>query len=150
MIICTAAVAIAAAELRIQQWLRSSSAIGERKRPGDAGRLRDRLVQHFGADQVFMDVDTLELGVEFGEVIERAVADVDVFLCVMGPDCATLTDDQGRLRLDNPGDFVRIEVASAIARDIRVVRVLVKNFIVRRPTNFPRCLKRSPGVMPCN
>jgi len=106
-----------------------------------AGRLHDRLVQHFGADQVFMDVDTIELGVDFGEVIERAVADVDVFLCVMGPEWATLTDEQGRPRLDNPNDFVRMEVASAIERDIRVIPVLVRNAVVPPADQLPAALE---------
>ncbi len=92
-----------------------------------AGRLRDRLIQEFGEDQVFMDVDTIELGVDFTQVIENAVSDVDVLLCIMGPDWASLSDDSGRRRLDDPADFVRLEVSSALERDIRIIPVLVKS-----------------------
>ena len=92
-----------------------------------AGRLRDRLIQEFGADQVFMDVDTIDLGVDFTEVIENAVSDVDVLLCVMGSEWASLTDESGKRRVDDPADFVRVEVASALKRNIRVIPVLVKD-----------------------
>ena len=92
-----------------------------------AGRLRDRLVEEFGADQVFMDVDTIDLGLDFTEAIENAVSEVDALLCVMGREWASLEDERGEKRLKDPTDFVRLEMASALKRNIRVIPVLVNN-----------------------
>lgn len=90
-----------------------------------AGRLYDRLVKEFGQRQVFMDVGTIDPGVDFVKAIEEAVAAVDVLLCVMGNEWLATTDESGKRRLDDPMDFVRLEVATALKRDIRVVPVLV-------------------------
>ncbi len=89
-----------------------------------AGRLHDRLVQEFGRANVFMDIDTIDPGVDFVQAIEAAVSRVDFMLCVIGPSWL-LTDANGRLRLEDPHDFVALEVASALDREIRVVPVLV-------------------------
>jgi hypothetical protein len=91
-----------------------------------ARRLRDRLVQEFGQDQVFMGIDAIALGVDFVKAIEEAVAAVDVLICVMGPEWSTITDESGKRRLDDPNDFIRLEVATALKRDIQVIPVLVK------------------------
>lgn len=92
---------------------------------GYAGRLRDRLVQEFGQEHVFMDVDTIEPGVDFIDVVEKAVAAVDVLLCVIGKKWLTIEDKDGNRRLENPTDLVRLEVAAALKRNIRVIPVLV-------------------------
>ena len=75
-----------------------------------AGRLYDRLVDRFGEGQVFMDVDTIEPGLDFAEEITRAVAACQVFVAVIGPAWLTATDGRGRRRLDDPDDFVRLEI----------------------------------------
>jgi len=92
-----------------------------------AGRIRDRLVQEFGQDQIFMDIDTIELGVDFTKVIDEAVAEVDVLLCIIGRNWLTIEDGNGKPRIDDPTDFVHLEIANAIKRDIRVIPILVKN-----------------------
>ena len=102
-----------------------------------AGRLRDRLVQEFGHDQVFMDIDTIDLGVDFVKAIEQAVSDVDVLVCVMGPKWHSITDEGGMRRLENPGDFVRLEIAHALKRDIRVVPVLVRGALMPSADQLP-------------
>src|SRR5215471_12675249 len=91
-----------------------------------AGRLYDQLADRFGEGQVFMDVDAIELGVDFAEAISRAVAACQVLLVVIGPTWLTITDEQGRRRLDNPDDIVRLEVEAALARDVRVIPILVE------------------------
>src|SRR5919108_3542603 len=89
---------------------------------GHAGRLWDALREGvegqsgFEADQIFMDIDAIEPGVDFRESIRRAVEASDVFLTVIGRDWLTATDAQGRRRLDNPADFVRVEVEAALER----------------------------------
>ena len=108
---------------------------------GSAGRLYDRLVDHLSREKVFMDVDAIEPGVDFVEVIERAIGNCDVFVAVIGPDWLTITDDEGRRRLENPDDFVRLEIAAALERDIRVIPVLVKEATMPRTVDLPDNLK---------
>ena len=75
-----------------------------------AGRLYDRLADRFGKSQVFMDVDTIEPGVNFAEEVNRAVATCTVLLAVVGPNWLTVTDEYGCRRLDDPDDYVRLEI----------------------------------------
>jgi regulator of protease activity HflC (stomatin/prohibitin superfamily) len=90
-----------------------------------AGRLHDRLAQTFGRNNLFMDVDHIPAGVDFVEYLHSQVAACDVFLAVIGPNWLDARDDSGRRRFDNPDDFVAIEIAAALARNIRVIPVLV-------------------------
>ena len=66
-----------------------------------AGRLHDRLREHFGRDNVFMDVDTIEPGLDFIEVIERTVGSCDVLIALIGRQWLVLTDADGQRRIDN-------------------------------------------------
>jgi hypothetical protein len=90
-----------------------------------AGRLYDVLVEHFPAEQVFKDVDSIEPGEDFVERITAAVASCDVLLALIGPDWLTITDEEGRRRLNDPGDYVRVEIETALKREIRVIPILV-------------------------
>ncbi len=90
-----------------------------------AGWLFDRLVDHFGEGQVFKDIDSIEPGDDFVDVLNTAVGSCDVLIALIGAEWLTVTDDDGRRRLDNPGDFVRLEIEAALARKVRVVPVLV-------------------------
>ena len=93
--------------------------------PGHAGRIFDRVRARFGADVVFMDVTAIDAGVDFVDAIDRAVGTCDVLLAVVGPHWAGATDSAGRKRLDNPNDFIRLEIGGALKRNVRVVPVLV-------------------------
>ena len=75
-----------------------------------AGRLYDRLADRFGEDQVFIDVDAIEPGVDFAEEISRAVTICKVLLAGFGPNWLTVTDEGGRRRLVDPDDIVRLEI----------------------------------------
>jgi hypothetical protein len=108
---------------------------------GHAGRLFDRLSQHFGRDNLFMDVDTIALGLDFVEVIQEAVGSCDVLLAVIGRQWLTSTDVQGQRRLDNPEDFVRLEITAALERRIRVIPVLVGGVSMPRSTELPGVLR---------
>jgi TIR domain len=105
-----------------------------------AGRLYDRLAVRLGEDQVFMDVDTIALGVDFAEVISQAVSTCEVLLAVIGPRWLTATDQEGRRRLDDPEDIVRLEVAAALERDIRVIPILVEGAVMPRRQELPEAL----------
>ncbi len=72
-----------------------------------------------------MDIDAIEAGVDFVDVIHEAVGKCDVLLAVIGPDWLSLKNDAGERRIDEPGDFVRIEIEAALSRDVRVIPVLV-------------------------
>ena len=92
---------------------------------GYAGRIYDRLAAHFGKESIFMDVDTIQAGLDFVDVLENAVQSCDVLVAFIGRQWLNITDEDGNRRLDNPQDFVRIEVAAALSRGIRVIPVLV-------------------------
>ena len=90
-----------------------------------AANLNDKLQQHFGRDSVFFDIDNIPLGVDFREYIGNAVGKCDVLLAIIGDKWVQSVDEQGNRRLDNPSDFVRIEIESALKRNIPVIPVLV-------------------------
>jgi hypothetical protein len=90
-----------------------------------AGRICDRLVEIYGSEHVFMDVDSIALGDNFVEQIELALAKSDTLLAVIGPEWLTSVDKFGNRRLDDPKDYVRREIAAALRMKIRVVPVLV-------------------------
>src|SRR5579859_7462419 len=91
---------------------------------GEAGRLFDDLVRSFGEDSVFMDVDGINPGMDFRKAIDDNVASCGVLLAMIGPTWATIKHGDAR-RLDDPNDFVRLEIASALSRNIAVIPVLV-------------------------
>ncbi|HEY5729800.1 MAG TPA: toll/interleukin-1 receptor domain-containing protein, partial [Anaerolineales bacterium] len=78
---------------------------------GYAGRIYDRLSTHFGKDAIFMDVDTIQAGVDFVEVLENAVQSCDVVVVLINRQWLNIKDEAGKQRLDNPRDFVHIEIA---------------------------------------
>jgi hypothetical protein len=90
-----------------------------------ASWLYERLVAHFGPDQVFKDVDSIELGDDFAEVIADAVGACDVLLVLIGAQWLAITDEAGRRRLENSDDFVRLEVEAALQRKVRIIPILV-------------------------
>ena len=89
-----------------------------------AGWLYDRLAVRY-AGEVFKDVDSIELGDDFVEVITAAVGSCDVLLALIGDQWVTIADKDGRRRLDNPNDFVRVEIEAALTRNVRVIPILV-------------------------
>jgi Sulfatase-modifying factor enzyme 1/TIR domain len=104
---------------------------------GFAGRLYDRLEDSFGRERVFIDVDSIAPGEDFVAVLESRVAECDVLLALIGRGWLTATDPAGRRRLDNPEDFVRIEIAAALAQGKRVIPVLSDNASMPRAEELP-------------
>jgi hypothetical protein len=90
-----------------------------------APMLSEKLEQRFGEDSVFLDVDNIPLGVDFREFIGNAVGQCDVLIALIGEEWVRAVDDHGNRRLDDPSDFVRIEIESALKRSIPVIPVLV-------------------------
>jgi hypothetical protein len=86
-----------------------------------AGRLYDRLSEYFPKDRIFIDVDILRSGDEFVEAIEEKVSECDVLIAVIGVHWLSSTYEYPMWRLDDPVDFVRMEIGTAVIRDIRVI-----------------------------
>src|SRR5690349_10082183 len=89
-----------------------------------AGRLSDRLTDRYGGQSVFMDVDSIEPGLDFGEVIERAIRECTVLIALIGRLWLTTTDDHGQRRIDDVSDTVQMEISAALTRGIRVIPIL--------------------------
>ena len=108
---------------------------------GEAGRLYDDLVRTYGDASVFMDVSGIEPGVDFRKAIEDNVSGCGVLLAVIGPGWATVTGSDGTRRLDNPDDYVRLEIATALGRGIPVIPVLVHEAHMPPLDQLPENLK---------
>ena len=93
---------------------------------GYAGRIADSFEKYFGEGKIFRDIDSLEPGLDFSEAIERTLESSEVLVAVIGKNWLTATDAAGRRRLENPDDFVRVEIATALKRNMRVIPVLVQ------------------------
>ena len=106
-----------------------------------AGRVFDRLTERFGDGSVFMDVDSIEPGLDFGAAIEHAVAECDVLLALIGHAWLGETDEQGHRRLDDPEDLIVLEIKSALDRDIRVIPVLIDGAAAPRRDELPEVLR---------
>jgi len=104
---------------------------------GYAGRLFDILSGHFGRQNTFMDLDTIQGGDDFVAVIEEKIRASDVLVAVIGGHWVTIADEHGKRRLDNPHDFVRLEIGRALARGIRVIPVLVGGAVMPRAEDLP-------------
>ena len=105
-----------------------------------AGWLFDRLADRYGEGQLFKDVDSIRLGDDFVDAVTRAVGSCDVLLALIGEEWLTITDEQGRRRLDDPGDWVRVEIEAALTRNVRVVPILVDGVRMPRATEVPASL----------
>jgi hypothetical protein len=108
---------------------------------GEAGRLFHDLTAQFGADSIFMDVMDIKPGRDFRKVIDENVSSCGVLLAMIGKGWINVRDDKGRRRLDDPQDFVRLEIASALKRDIPVIPVLVHGASMPRAEQLPEELK---------
>jgi hypothetical protein len=86
-------------------------------------------------------VDSIEAGLDFVEVIRDAVSSCRVMVVVIGQQWVTLTDEEGRRRLDDPGDYVRFEVRTALRRGVRTIPVLVDGARPVRQQQLPRDLR---------
>ena len=108
---------------------------------GEAGRLFDDLVGVFGEHSVFMDVAAIEVGRDFRKAIDESVATCGVLLAIIGKDWADARNQAGQRRLEDTADFVRLETASALKRDIPVIPVLVHGARMPRADQLPDDLK---------
>ena len=108
---------------------------------GYAGRLFDILSTHFGRDHTYMDLDTIKGGDNFAAVIDEKIRQCDVLLAVIGEQWLTIASEGGGRRLEAPGDFVRMEIAKALERKVRVIPVLVGGATMPREEDLPAELR---------
>lgn len=107
-----------------------------------AGRLYDQLSDHFGTDQVFIDIDTIEPGEDFREVIHRRSSSCSVALIVIGRSWIGQREPGGKSRLEDVTDFVRLEVSSALRQQgLRVIPVLVGGAQMPDPAILPEDIR---------
>ena len=109
--------------------------------PGTTGRLFDRLRQAFQPDQLFFDVDDIAPGLDFVKVLEEQISRCDIVLAVIGRNWINALDEAGARRLENPKDFVRIEIESAFTQGKLVIPVLVHEARMPREEELPDPLK---------
>ena len=107
-----------------------------------AGRLCDRLSQHFGGDRVFMDVDDIPPGADFAAHIGAKIGACDALLAVIGKQWLTTRNGEGQLRLGDPNDLVSREIALALQRRILVIPVLVEG------TSMPKAAELHSDLKP--
>jgi len=101
-----------------------------------AGRLYDRLQAEFGKGSVFMDFDSIPYGVDFREHIKQTLQRAKVVVAIIGPEWCGGKEPSNR-RIDDPTDFVRLEVASALENGIPIIPVLVNNTPMPEARNLP-------------
>jgi hypothetical protein len=105
------------------------------------GRIYDRLVQEFGRKSIFKDVDSIPLGIDFKGYLDKTVSECNVLLAIIGDRWLDATDADGKKRLDDPEDFVRIEIESALEQGIPVIPLLVRGAQMPEEEDLPASLK---------
>ena len=106
-----------------------------------AGRIYDRLVAHFGDDAIFKDVDDIPFGADFRDYLNESLDQCQVVLAVIGNTWLNAGDGQGKRRLDNPADWVRLELEEALKRKtMLVVPLLVSRASLPRADDLPQSM----------
>jgi hypothetical protein len=108
---------------------------------GQAGRLHDALLSRFGAKSVFHDVSTISPGADFNNEIAAAIDQCEVMLVVIGHEWAAALGPDGRSRLEDPDDYVRLEVASGLVRGKRIIPVTVGGAALPTAASLPEDLR---------
>ncbi len=107
-----------------------------------AQALHSTLCRRFPEKDIFIDVVSIKPGVDFVAAIEEAVGQCDVLLALIGSQWLTIPGEDGKPRLENPDDFVRIEISTALRRGVRVVPVLVQGATVPKEAHLPEPMKQ--------
>jgi hypothetical protein len=105
------------------------------------GRIYDRLVDNFGEDTIFKDVDSIPFGVNFRSYLNDIIGKSKILLVVIGPKWLNIENEQGKRRLDDPADFVRIEIEAALQRNIVIIPLLVSRSSMPNAMQLPATLE---------
>lgn len=87
-----------------------------------------------------MDVDDIPHGKNFAQHIQEVLSKADTMLVMIGQNWVNASNSEGR-RLDNPGDFVRMEVATALSENLHVIPVLLRGAQMPAPQDLPEDLR---------
>lgn len=109
---------------------------------GHAGRLQERLKVELGRKNVFVDVASVDPGTNFHDAIAGAIGDAKALIAVIGADWISARDGNGRRRLDDPDDYVRLELEQAFQHNIKVIPALVRGAKMPRADQLPESLRR--------
>lgn len=104
-----------------------------------AGRVYDRLIARFGPRSVVMDIDAISPGMDFRDVLASELAQCHVVLAVMGRGWLNASEESQR-RLENPRDFVRIEIETALSRGIHLIPILVADTSMPKESELPESM----------
>src|ERR1700720_4055757 len=105
-----------------------------------AGRIFDRLEGHYGRGNVFMDIDTIPVGLDFREYLQQSLDRCDILLAVVGPRWL-VTDEPGRHAITDETDWVRIEIETALAKKIPVIPILIDRLRMPKASELPDTLR---------
>ena len=105
------------------------------------GRIYDRLIQHFSREIVFKDVDSIPLGIDFRQHLEGALDQCRVLLAILGDQWMGSEIAEGKRRIDDPRDHVRLELEVALSRNIPVIPVLVRKASIPAEDALPPSLR---------
>jgi TIR domain len=114
-----------------------------------AGRLQDRLIERYGSGRVFMDIDSVPLGVDFVDHVSQQIAGCSAVLVMIGKQWLTIKDRKRRRRLDDADDLVRAEIRAALQQNVPVIPVVVQNADMPTTDDLPgdiRPLSRRNGI----
>jgi hypothetical protein len=106
-----------------------------------ADHIYDSLVGYFGRPFVFEDVNTIPYGEHFPQFIDGVLQRASLALVIVGPRWADIADTVGRRRLDDPNDWVRIEVETALRHHLTIIPVLVEGAQMPHATQLPESLR---------
>lgn len=102
-----------------------------------AGRLRDLIVTRFGEDSVFVDVESIEPGLDYVTAIDTAVGSCQVMLVLIGDRWLEASNDRGLRRIDDPNDRLRLEIEAGLRHQTRVIPVLVDSASMPKSKDLP-------------
>jgi len=107
---------------------------------GFAGRLSDTLADYFGRDRVFRDVTDIDYGHDFEQVIDQKLSESGAVVVLIGDKWTSVTNKEGKRRLDDPGDYVCREISAALQSAVPVIPVLIGDATMPRKDELPEML----------
>jgi hypothetical protein len=105
------------------------------------GRIFDHLVDHYGRDSVFMDIDGVPLGLDFRDQIRNTLQRSDILLAVIGPQWLAARKETGQPRIADEADWVRLEIEAALGKKIPIIPVLIDRTPLPKPNELPEALR---------
>ena len=108
---------------------------------GQTGRVSDKLGAEFGEERLFLDVDGVRPGRDFHKQLNDAISNSAVLLAFIGPQWLDARDEDNNRRIDDPNDWVRIEIGAALKRDIPVIPVLLDGTKIPKANLLPEDLR---------